>query len=211
MLLSPEKSLQLMAKYKIPFVKTVLCKTLDELLLTASHLTPPFVLKLQSPDIIHKTDVGGVVTKIKSIEELKEAYKKIISNVKKVRPNARIEGFILQRYVDGLEVIVGGKIDPTFGKIILFGLGGIFTEVFEDTAIRVVPIGGKDARSMITEIKAYKILKGFRGKTYNIKSLVDVLLRTSKLLEHEDIKEMDFNPVIVNEKEAKVVDWRILV
>ena len=211
MLLSTEETLQLINRYNIPYAKTIICKTLDDLLLAASRIAPPFVLKIYSPDISHKTDVGGVMTGIRDVNELKEAYKKILSNVRSKMSDAKIEGVLLQQQLDGLETIIGGKHDATFGKIILFGLGGVFTEVFEDVAIRVVPISKRDAEEIVKEIKGYKILKGYRGKVYNLKALVELLLKTSKLLQQEEIKELDFNPVIVNEKEAKVVDWRIYV
>ena len=112
----------------------------------------------------------------------------------------------------GQEIIVGGKEDFTFGKVLMFGLGGVFTEVFNDVSIRVTPVSRNDCLSMIKETKGYKILSGYRGKNYDINSIVSVLLKISKLLEdNKEIKELDINPVMVSESGAIAVDARIIV
>jgi acyl-CoA synthetase (NDP forming) len=169
-------------------------------------------LKVVCAKAIHKTDVGGIALDIKNKEELEKSYQKIINNVKK-KVKAKIDGILIQKMVKGgQEVIVGGKKDPQFGQTLMFGLGGIFTEVYDDVSFRVVPIGKKDAEEMVQEIKGYKILKGYRGKKYDINALIDILLKTSKLLEeNQEIVELDINPVIVLQKGAVAVDARIVV
>ena len=208
MFLSYKKAYALLKKYKIPLVKSYFFLQLNELS-KPIKFDRPYVLKVDSPDILHKTDAGCVITNIKTNSELKSSLKGIMVNAFNYNPNARIESFVLQEQVSGLELIVGSKLDKTFGKIILFGLGGIFTEVYNDVAIRALPLTEKDIDSMIKEIRAYKILKGYRGKTYNLNALKNLISSVAELLENEPIEEMDLNPVILNEKSALVADWRI--
>jgi acyl-CoA synthetase (NDP forming) len=119
---------------------------------------------------------------------------------------------VVEKMVSGQEVIIGGKEDPTFGKVLMFGLGGIFTELFNDVSFRLIPVSRKDCIEMIEEIQGYKILSGYRGKKYNIDSIVNVLLKTSKILEeNKEIKELDINPLVVTETNSIVVDARIII
>jgi len=211
--LTEYESRQVLEKYKIPLAKSELVKSVEQAAKAAKKIGYPVVLKIVSPDIVHKTDVGGMILNIKNDAELAAAYKKILINVKKKVRRARIHGLLVQKMVgDGLEVIVGGKKDAQFGETIMFGLGGIFVEVFGDVSFRVVPVERKDAEEMVREIKGYKILKGYRGKKYDVKAVVDVLMKVSKLLEKNDeIAEMDVNPLIVSQRGAVAVDARIVV
>ena len=204
------KTNTLLKKYKIPSCESVLCKKPDEAIKTAKKFGFPVVLKISSPDIIHKSDIGAVITNIKSNEELEKSFDKILKNTKKKK--AKIQGIIIQKQKIGKEIIIGVKKDPQFGYIIMFGLGGIFVEVFKDVSFRISPIDKEDAKQMIEEIKSYKILKGIRGeKSVNINGLIEILVKTSKMIEKEKkITELDFNPVIVNQKTAEVVDARII-
>src|SRR5439155_25443985 len=112
--------------------------------------------------------VGGIVLDIKNEEELRNSFREMLKNVRKKVPNAKINGILVQRSVkEGQQVIIGGKKDPQFGQTILFGLGGIFVEVFDDVSLRTVPIMGEDAKEMVQEVKAFKILNGYRGKKYD--------------------------------------------
>ncbi|MGC9059207.1 MAG: acetate--CoA ligase family protein [Candidatus Aenigmatarchaeota archaeon] len=207
-MLTLEKSLKILKKWKIPIVKTFYSLELKDLEKAFDRMRKPSVLKVYSPDIIHKTEIGCIYTDIKTKNELREAYEKILKNVFSFNKNARIEAFLLQEKIDGIELIIGAKNDENFGKIILFGLGGIYAEIFKDISIRVLPIKEKDVESMIKQIKGYKILKGYRGKKFNLEALKKLILKTAKLFENESIKEIDFNPVFLNEKEARVVDWK---
>ncbi|MGC9200745.1 MAG: acetate--CoA ligase family protein [Candidatus Aenigmatarchaeota archaeon] len=207
-MLTLEKSLKILKKWKIPIVKTFYSLELKDLEKAFDRMRKPSVLKVYSPDIIHKTEIGCIYTDIKTKNELREAYEKILKNVFSFNKNARIEAFLLQEKIDGIELIIGAKNDENFGKIILFGLGGIYAEIFKDISIRVLPIKEKDVESMIKQIKGYKILKGYRGKKFNLEALKKLILKTAKLFENENIKEIDFNPVFLNEKEARVVDWK---
>ncbi len=202
--------------FEIPVAKSFLAKTSEEALKIANELGYPVVLKVVSPDILHKTDVGGVIVNIRNDEELVEAYNKILKNVRERKPEAKIEGILVQEMVPkGVEVIVGAIKDPFFGYAIMFGLGGIFVEVLRDVSFRIVPLTEKDAYQMITEIKAYPILKGIRNMPpRDIESIVRILLNTSKLLDKTSlIKELDLNPIMVYEKGkgAKVVDVKVIL
>jgi len=200
--------------YRIPLVEAEIVKNLEEAKSFVKKVGYPVVLKVISPQIIHKTEVGGVILNIRSDKELFEAFHEIMKNVERSMPNAEIKGFFIQKMMPrDYEVIIGGKKDPTFGQTIAFGLGGIFVEVFEDVSFRVVPISKEDAREMIQEIKGYKILKGYRGKKpADINALIDILLKTSKMLEeNEEIKELDINPVFALHKGAYAGDARIIL
>lgn len=174
----------------------------------------PVVLKIVSPDIIHKSDVGGVKLNLNSAEEVHGAYKDIVSNVKEHAEKARIIGVLVQEMAPpSTEIIVGSTKDPQFGPAIVFGLGGILVEILKDVTFRIAPINREEAQEMITEVKAYPILKGYRGTPpADTDAIVDILLATSKLVtDYEQIKELDFNPIIVYPKGAKAVDARIIL
>lgn len=208
------ESREVLNYYKIPLVRGEVIKTIEEAKKFIEETGYPAVLKVISRQIIHKSDIGGVILNIDNEKKLFQAYHQIIKNVEKNAPKATIDGFFIQEMISrGQEVIVGGKLDPTFGQTIAFGLGGVFVEVFEDISFRVVPITRKDALEMIKEIKAYKILKGYRGKPpVNIEALVDILLKTSKMLEeNQEIKELDINPILALPDRTVAVDARIII
>lgn len=212
-ILTVEESRKILEFYKIPFVKSELVKKEEDVVHVSSKIGYPLVLKIVSPQIIHKTDVGAIITDIKNEKELRKGFRKIVRNVKRKIRKAKIDGVLIQKMVeDGQQVIIGGKKDPQFGQIIMFGLGGIFVEVFEDVSFRIVPISRFDAEQMIQDIKGYRVLKGFRGKKYDVKALTDVLLKVSKLLEeNQEIQELDINPIIVSSRGAVAVDARVVI
>ncbi len=208
------ESRKVLKYYKIPLVKGEIIKSLEEAKKFVEKVGYPVVLKVVSRQIIHKTDVGGVILDIDNEKKLYQAYHEIIKNVEKKAPKATIDGLFIQEMVkEGIEVIIGGKHDSTFGQTIAFGLGGIFVEVFEDVSFRVVPITREDAIEMMKEIKGYKILKGYRGKKpVDLEALTDILLKTSKMLEENpEIKELDINPVFALPNGAVAVDARIII
>lgn len=208
-----DKSFKLMEKFKIPIPKFGLVKNERQAVEAAKRVKYPVVLKIISPQIVHKTDVGAIIKDVKDEEQLRESYKKIFSNVKKRVPKANIQSVLVQHMIeDGEYVIVGGKKDPQFGQVVMFGGGGIFVELVQDTSFRVVPISKSDAQEMMEETKIYQVLKGFRGKRYDVNAVKDILMKTSKLLEkNPSITGLDINPVVVLQRKAFAVDVRIAV
>ena len=201
-------------EYGIPITELKIAKTAEEAAKFSEEIGYPTVLKIISPDVIHKFDVGGVILNVNSSEDAKNAYNKIVENVKKHKPDAKIDGVLVQEMApSATEVIVGAIKDAQFGPTLMFGLGGTFVEIMKDVSFRIAPIKEDDARQMISEVKAYPILLGYRGQPpRDIDTIVKIILNTSRMvMEHQDIKELDLNPVIVYEKGAKTVDARIIL
>lgn len=206
----------LVKSYGIPVAPTKLARNEEEAVEIANSMGYPVVLKIASPDITHKSDVGGVVMNIRSDEEVREAFRTIIINVRRYAPNASIYGVVVQKMVPkGREVIIGTTKDPIFGHIIMFGLGGVYTELFKDVSFRLVPLSLYEAKEMVMETKAYTLLKGFRGEPpADIPSVINTLIRVSKLVtDVPQIVEMDINPLFVYEEGvgALAVDVKIVV
>jgi acyl-CoA synthetase (NDP forming) len=201
-------------EYGIPVTKFELAKSEEEAVKFAGAIGFPTVMKIVSQDIIHKSDVGGVIVGLKNADDIRRGYKQILQNVKKHDPKARIAGVLVQEMAPAsTEVIVGATKDPQFGPAIMFGLGGVFVEVLKDVTFRIAPITEDDAREMIGEVKAYPLLKGYRNTPpVDIDAITKILLNTSRLVtDHMEIKELDLNPIIVYEKGAKAVDARIIL
>lgn len=199
-----------------PVPKTGLAKSVDEAVSIAEAVGYPVVLKIVSPQVLHKSDVGGVILNINSSKEVEEGFNRIISNVRKHVSNAEIYGILVQEMVpQGLETIVGSTRDPIFGHIMVFGLGGIFVEVLRDVSFRIAPLEYEEAFEMINEIKSSRILAGFRGSPpRDKKALAEIIVKLSKLVtENPEISEVDLNPVIVFEegKGAKIADARFII
>jgi acetyl-CoA synthetase (ADP-forming) len=212
-LLEPEAK-TVCVEYGIPVTKFKVSKNEAETVKFAEEIGYPVVLKIVSPDIIHKSDVGGVIVGLKNTQEVRNAYKQILKNVKKHKADAKIVGILVQEMApSSTEVIVGAIKDLQFGPAVMFGLGGIFVEVLKDVTFRVAPITEDEAHEMITEVKAYPLLKGYRNlPPADIEAIVKILLNTSRLvMEHQEIKELDLNPIMVYEKGAKTVDARIIL
>ena len=201
-------------EYGIPVTRFELAKNEAEAVKYANEIGYPIVLKIVSPDIIHKSDVGGVAVGLKSADDVRNAYNQILVNVKKHDGKARIAGILIQEMAPpATEVIVGAMKDPQFGPAVMFGLGGIFVEVLKDVTFRVVPITEDEALEMITEVKAYPLLKGYRNTPpADTKAIAKILLNTSRLVsDYPLIKELDLNPILVYEHGAKTVDARIIL
>jgi acetyl-CoA synthetase (ADP-forming) len=212
-LLEPEAKTVCM-RCGIPVTNFKVAKNEAEAVKFAEEIGYPIVLKIVSPDIIHKSDVGGVVVGLKTAKDVRNAYKQILESIKKHKADAKIVGVLVQEMApSSTEVIVGAIKDPQFGPALMFGLGGIFVEVLKDVTFRVAPITVNEAREMITEVKAYPLLKGYRNQPpADIEAIVQILLNTSRLvMEHQEIKELDLNPIMVYEKGAKTVDARIIL
>lgn len=195
----------LLREYKIPTTDYVVIR--DEKELGKIRLRYPLVLKICSPKFIHKTEVGGVRLGIKNKEELKKACREFQEKF----PGEKFLAETMEE--QGVEVIIGLVQDPTFGLLIMFGMGGIFTEVLRDVSFRVVPIKKRDAEQMINEIKGRRILEGFRGIKTNKDAVINILLKVSKLGVNfrNSLKELDLNPVFVREQDAVVVDARLIM
>ncbi|MBI2934231.1 MAG: acetate--CoA ligase family protein [Chloroflexi bacterium] len=174
----------------------------------------PVALKIVSPDVIHKSDIGGVKLGLRSSAQVRKSYDEIMAAVQSKAPRARIWGVSVQRMAaPGIEVIVGMSKDPQFGPVIMFGLGGILVEVLKDVSFRIVPLRRRDADEMIREIKAYPVLEGVRGREPgDVNFIAETLLKVSRLVEDRpEIKELDLNPVMVYRDGGIAVDARIVL
>ena len=214
-LLTEVEAKKILEYYNIPVVKTFAAKTPDEAVRLASSIGYPVVLKILSPQISHKTEVGGVALDLNSESEVREAYERIISNAKAHNPNAEILGVTVQRMVrkKGYEIIIGSKKDPIFGPVIVFGMGGISVDLFEDYAVGIPPLNQTLAKRLMEETKVYQLLRGYRNlPSANIKLLEEILLRFSQMIiDFPQIKEVDINPILIDDKEALALDARIVI
>jgi acetyl-CoA synthetase (ADP-forming) len=214
LILTEYESKKLLKQVGIPVVETRLAKTQKETVLMSQKIGFPVVLKIASPDVIHKSDSGGVKLSLNNVAGVKKAYGEIMERVRELYPNAVIYGITVQKMArPGTEVIVGTSKDPQFGPVIMFGLGGIFVEVLKDVSFRVIPLNRRDAQEMIKEIKGYPLLQGMRGKEpVNIRVLVDIILKISNLIEgNPQIKELELNPIFAYGDGAVAVDARIIL
>jgi acetyltransferase len=207
---------ELLKAYGFPVLTFHLVKTEEEAVRAANEIGYPVVLKIVSPDIVHKVDVGGVKLGITNERELQSGYRQMLADVKAASPQARIWGVFVQEFVTGgKETILGLKRDPLFGPLLMFGLGGIYVEALRDVTFRIAPIRELGVQRMIRQIRGFKILEGFRGEPpSDIDALAECLARLSQLaVDLEEIVELDINPLIVFEHGhgARVVDARILV
>ena len=211
-----EEGYEVLKAYGFPTPKSILGTTEEECVSAAKEIGYPVVIKIASPDIIHKSDAGGVKVGIKSDEELRTAFRSIMESAKKYKSDAKIKGVLVQEMIKSAkETILGASQDPTFGPVIMFGLGGIYVEVLRDVVFRVAPIDSREATNMVESIKTIKLLKGVRGeKPSDLNAIADSLQRLSQLLvDFPEIKEFDINPLLVLEegRGARVVDSRIIL
>ena len=201
--------------YNLPVVKTKVAQNEDEVASLASQIGYPVVLKILSPQIIHKTDAGGVVLDLNNETEVRYAFNRIVKTAKEHDPNAEILGVTVQQMVkkQGYEVIIGAKADPLFGPVILFGMGGVGVELFKDFAIGIPPLNQTLVRRLMEETKVYQLLKGYRNvPPANVQLLEEILVRFSQMLvDYPQLKEVDINPLFINEKEAIALDARIVI
>jgi acyl-CoA synthetase (NDP forming) len=211
-LLEPE-AISILEQYAIPYPAYDVAHNPEEAAKIAAKIGFPVVLKIVSPDAVHKSDVGGVMVGLQDAAGVRQGYTGLIEKVRSKVSQAHIEGILVCKQAPaGAEVIIGGLIDPTFGQTIMFGLGGIFTEVLKDVSFRIAPLERRDAEEMIREIQGYPLLSGVRGQAAcDLEALVDLLLSVSRMvMEHPEIRELDLNPVRLYEKGLLVLDARIL-
>ena len=205
------EALRLFSDYGMPVPEFQLVKTKAEAEKKSKQIGFPVVLKIVSPDIIHKSDVGGVKVNLITAEQIEKAYDEIMGNIGE---GVQVEGMLVRKYVpQGLECIVGMTKDPQFGPALMFGLGGIFVELLKDVSFRVLPLTRQDVELMIKETKGYSLLKGTRGESKkDIPALVDFLLKTQRLIEENPaIQEIDINPLAVFEKGVWILDARVIL
>ncbi len=208
------EALEVASKAGIPIPPGGLAKTVAEAVAIAREVGYPVALKIVSPDIVHKSDVGGVKLNLANDEEVRRAFTEIVSNVHRYAPYARIYGVYVHKMVQREhELYVGSTRDPHFGPVILFGLGGIYVELFRDVSMRIAPISRREAYRMLYETKAGMIVSGYRGsRPGDIDKIVEVLLRVSSLMvQVEDIVELDVNPLLVSGNSVYAVDVKIIV
>ncbi len=205
---------QLLGIQGAPISADLLVKTEDEAVECANKLGCEVAMKIVSPDILHKSDAGGVRVGLQNEKEVRKAFKEISINAKKYDPKADIRGILVSPMAEqGVEIIIGTKYDDQFGPVIMYGLGGVFVEILKDVAFRVLPITPASARKMVEETKSYPLLSGARGKPkLDQKALTKLLMLCSEIVEaYPDIEEMDLNPVIMHEKGLSIVDARIIL
>jgi len=209
-------AMEVLSEYGFVVPKTGFAETGREAAAVADRIGYPVVVKIASPDILHKSDIGGVRLGLRSASEVEQSFEEVISSARRFMPTAVIIGVTVDQMIPaGKEVILGMAKDPDFGPMLMFGLGGIYVEVLKDVAFRIAPIDRREAASMITEIRAYQLLRGVRGEgPADIPSIVDSLLRLSQLVtDFPEIIEMDINPLMVmaTGQGAVAVDSRISV
>ena len=199
---------KILRKYRIKTPNSVMVKKREEAAKAAKKLGFPVVMKINSPDIVHKTEKKAVITGIADEAGAEKAF----DEIKKRAGKARFRGILVQQQVGGKEVIIGGKTDAQFGPVVLFGMGGIFVEIMKDVSLRIAPVDKSEALEMIKEIKSYPLLAGARGeKPVNLAKLAEMVSAASKVIANNKINELDLNPVMVGDKECVAVDVRMMI
>lgn len=213
-LLSEVEAKDLLAEAGIPVARALLAKGQKKAVEAADAVGYPVVMKIVSPDIAHKSDVGGVTLGLKDAKAVRKAYKEMIERVSAAAPNAKIAGVAIQNMApQGIEVIVGATTDPQFGPVMMFGLGGVFVEVLKDVAFRIVPLEPRDAAQMVREIRGLPILQGARGaQPADLPALEALIVKVSQFVAaHPEVAELDLNPVFAYPNGALAVDARIVL
>ncbi|MCP3953199.1 MAG: acetate--CoA ligase family protein, partial [Desulfobacterales bacterium] len=208
--------LDLLKAYGFSTLPTRLAETADQAQAIAAEIGYPVVMKIVSPQIVHKSDAGGVKVGLASDQEVKEAYDTIVANARAYDPQAEITGVLVQKMAPkGVETILGANRYPVFGPLLMFGLGGVFVEIFKDVVFRLAPIKRNSARRMVRSIQGYQLLKGFRGSApTDVKALEGALVSLSDMVtDHPEIMELDINPLLVHDEGEgfTVADCRIML
>jgi len=212
-LLSVEEKHRLLDALQIRYPKAIRAKNQTEVILAAQTIGLPVALKIASPDILHKTDAGGVRLDIRSLQELRKAYREVTRSAREYRPDACILGIDVEEMVlPGVEVIIGGIRDPQFGPVVMCGLGGIFVETIRDVVFEIAPVTCNGARRMLESIKGYPVLKGIRGRQgVDLESLTKVIVSISEVIaSHPEIGEIELNPLMAYASGVIAVDARII-
>ena len=213
-LLTEVESKELLRESGIPVMDTQLARTRTEATKVAQQMGLPVVLKIVSPEVTHKSDVGGVKVGLDSLRQVRGAFDSIVASTREAVPSATIEGVSVQKMADpGVEIIIGANKDPQFGHVIMFGLGGVLVEMLRDVSLRLVPLTPRDAREMVREIKSLPLLQGYRQyPACSLESIEKALLDLSGFLEkHEEVRELDLNPIFCYSDGLVAVDARVVV
>jgi acetyltransferase len=215
-LLSEDDSKQLLATYGIPVSLPQAAASADEAVSVAQRIGYPVVLKVHSPQITHKTDVGGVVLDLATAADVRAAFADIVQSARRLRPDAQVLGVTVQKMVTavhGVELILGMKSDPVFGPVIMVGFGGIAAELFQDRALELPPLNERLARRMLESLRSWPLLTGYRGRpVVNVDRLIETLMRFSYLVAHlPEVAEVDVNPLLVTPSEVIALDARIVL
>jgi hypothetical protein len=196
----------------LPVLKTLLAGDEDEAVRIASSVGFPVALKISSPDVVHKTETGGIKVPLKDEDEVRQAFREIVSAFAADSPEKRFEGVMVQGLGEGFELIVGTLNDPQFGPVLMFGLGGILVEAMNDVSFRLIPLEARDSKEMIEELQGFRVLRNPRKGTIHLPAIESFLLQVSNLVErHPEIQEMDLNPVFVASADLKICDARIKI
>ncbi|TXT60572.1 MAG: Acetate--CoA ligase [ADP-forming] II subunit beta [Promethearchaeota archaeon] len=208
--LTEYESKELLKDIGIPIPEQKLTQSKEETINAAEGIGYPVVMKLMAEDIVHKSDTGAVKLNLGSKEEVEKAYDELMEIPSKEEKQISVQGMAKEPIA---ELIIGMTTDPQFGPALMFGIGGILVELLEDVSFRIAPITEYDAKEMIHEIKGFPLLDGFRGKPKaNIDAIVDVLMKISEfVMEHQEVYEMDLNPVFIYEDGIVCVDARIIL
>ncbi|MBV8770864.1 MAG: acetate--CoA ligase family protein, partial [Deltaproteobacteria bacterium] len=212
--LSEIESKRLLEAAGIPTAMAEPARTAEEAAAAAIRAGFPAVLKVLSPDVSHKSDVGGVVLQLRSEQEVRDAFELIQRNLTAHAPRARFDGVAVQAMAPpGVELIIGAVRDPRFGPLVLAGLGGVFVEVMEDTAVRIAPVDKDEARTMLDQLRGRAMLSGVRGaKPIDSAAVIEVIVRISRLVSDQpEITELDLNPVVAYPDGLRVLDARIVL
>ncbi len=210
----PQESLEIIKHSGIGVPDYALVKTVEDLVEVSRTIGFPLVLKIASQDVLHKSDIGGVVTDLRNIEDVERNYHKVIDNLKRNVPDARIDGVLIQKQIpETTQLIVGGIYDEQFGPAVMFGLGGVFVELYNDVSFRIAPVTEAEALEMIKEIKAYPVLSGYRGqKKIDVIQVAKTIINISELItKNSTMKEVELNPLFAYEKSVKAVDARVIL
>ena len=213
-MLNEAEAKKLLEQAGIPVNDTRLARTKSEAVSLSREIGFPVALKVVSPDVVHKSDIGGVKVGLINTAQVQKAYTEIIANVKESLPDATIEGVSVQKMVlPGVEIIIGVTEDAQFGPVVMFGLGGIWVEAIKDVVFRVVPVTAWDAEEMVREIKGFAVLQGYRGQeAVDLSFLAKLITRISEFIEKNPrFKEIDINPLIAYSDSAVAVDARIVM
>jgi acyl-CoA synthetase (NDP forming) len=212
--LMTDAALELCAAFGIPVARGSVTGSVEQALGAADAVGYPVALKVLAADLPHKSDVGGVVLDVTSPEALRAEFPALMARMEACVPEAHVEGILVQRMLSGgREVILGGKRDPSFGPVVMFGLGGVYVEIFEDVAFRLAPLTREDAEGMISEVRGSRLLRGVRGEPLSdVEAVVEALLALSRLVVGcPEVAEVDVNPMLVFERDVAAVDARAVV
>lgn len=211
-LLEEEEAYRLLRNAGVPVPASAVAASREEAAEAAARIGFPVVLKIVSPDVVHKSDAGGVILNVTTADAAEQAYDTILGNVRDRVPNARIDGvLVVAQAPRGFELIVGGRTDPSFGKVLTFGLGGTLVEFLHDVVVRVLPLTADEVRAMVRQIRGYRLIRGYRDyPPLDEEALVDLIARVAGLFDSDPtLAEFDLNPVVLYEQGAKVVDARL--